>query len=217
MRVFVVVSFIMTVLLVFSVPFKMLSAHPGSVGRDHCHMCYDVCEPYGLKWGQHHCHPDRQPGIPASIDASPGRTQVVPRHESEAVKPRSREAVMPNVFSGRVIAVSAGALLTVENGQAETHVELYGVVAPRKGNPLGKQAKRFTRDQVYKKTVTVIPKALKAGSVLSAQVILPDGQNLGHMLLQKGLVRWDAKTTDEAIFSELERTARTERRGLWAE
>ena len=201
-----------------------LMAHPGSVGRDHCHICYDVCEPYGLKWGQRHCHPDRDPGIPASIDTHPGQAQVVPRHEGLTDQPAKKvpaqsqaTAVVPQVFSATVIAVSAGDILTVSNAGGKRRVELYGIVAPRPGQPWAKQSLRFTKSQVYKKTITVIPKALTEESAISAEVILPDGQNLGHLLLQQGLARWDMRSTDAPILMELERTARTGPTGLWSD
>lgn len=214
---FAVVVFVLTVA-------SPMMAHPGSVGEDHCHICYDVCEPYGLKWGQRHCHPDRQPGIPASIDTHPGQTQIVPHTEESSEQPADKTsipsrtaAVVPGVFSATVVGVSAGDVLVVRDAGGKRRVELYGLVAPRDGQPWAKQSQRFTKDRVYKKTVTVIPKALTQGSAISAQVILSDGQNLGHLLLQHGLARWDVRTTDASILSELERTARTAHNGLWAD
>lgn len=205
-----------------------LLAHPGSVGADHCHICYDDCESYGLKWGQRHCHPDRQPGIPASVDTHPGEKQIIPQQaqSSDQASPQRSEtppvtaqarAVVPPVFSATVVGVSAGDVLTVRDAGRKRQVQLYGIVAPSKGQPWAKQSRHFAKERVYQQTVIVIPKALGDGSAIRAQVILSDGQNLGHLLLQQGLARWDVRTTDAPILSEMEHTARMARKGLWSE
>ena len=60
-------------------------------------------------------------------------------------------------YQAKVVGISDGDTITVlHNGQGEK-IRLYGIDTPERRQAFGNKAKQFTSDQVFGKTVTVIP------------------------------------------------------------
>ena len=179
-------------------------AHPGSVGKDHCHLCYEACEEHGLSWGAHHCHPDRQPGEQLA------RPRLKKKQQASA-----DDWGIGTSHSGKVVRVSAGDQLTVESGGQRYSINLFGIASPVHGQAYSKEALKFTSKRARRKKVTLIVQDRSGEETVSASVILPDGQNLNHLVLQNGWAWWDQRASNELILQILSQEARQEKRGLW--
>jgi endonuclease YncB( thermonuclease family) len=52
---------------------------------------------------------------------------------------------------------------------------------------------------------------------VSAEVLLPDGRNVGRELLKEGLAWWQRSASSDASLEVLEELARASAKGLWSE
>lgn len=48
--------FIVGLILIGSLNFNQVEAHPGGTDRAGCHHCWTNCERWGLVYGEYHCH-----------------------------------------------------------------------------------------------------------------------------------------------------------------
>lgn len=120
-------------------------------------------------------------------------------------------------FIARVITVHEGDRLTIRHdGQTET-IYLKDIDCPELKQPYGKQAKRATAAYVGNREVVV--RALKRdrhGRTI-ADILLPDGRNVGHELVEEGLA-WSRPDTPEGrSLGDVEQLARAAAKGLWSE
>ncbi len=120
-------------------------------------------------------------------------------------------------FTGKVVGVSEGDILTLLHKGKPERVRLNGIDCPEKRQPFGKQARLFTSRFVYGKTVTVTVSGLDRYGRAIADVVLPDGRVLNRELLKAGLAWWDRKYSDDMSLGALEAEAREAKRGLWAD
>lgn len=118
---------------------------------------------------------------------------------------------------GHVVRVGDGDTVVVRTGGREVRVRVQGVDAPERGQPWSSRARRFTADLVGDRDVLLRVQATDKYGRLVADVLLPDGRNLGDELLRSGLAwhyRWHS--TDERR-ERLMEEARASRRGLWGD
>jgi endonuclease YncB( thermonuclease family) len=122
-------------------------------------------------------------------------------------------------FAGRVVHVSDGDTVIVLTAERqEVKVRLYGVDSPESGQPFGQAAKRFTLSLAVNRQVTVIPMDQDRYGRTVGEVVLPDGTSLNRALVAAGYAWWYQRYAPRnADLQTLERTARIERRGLWAD
>jgi micrococcal nuclease len=119
-------------------------------------------------------------------------------------------------FTGRVVAVADGDSIEVARERRTVRIRIFGIDCPEGGQPYGKQAKQFTSSLAFGKTVTIIPKATDDYGRIIAEVILPDGRNVGKELVRRGLAWWYRQyDPGDREMEKLERAARLARRGLW--
>jgi micrococcal nuclease len=121
-------------------------------------------------------------------------------------------------FSGCVVGVTDGCTLTVlHRGKAEK-IRLRGIDCPEKGQPFGTKAKEFTSAMVSGKTVTVHVTVTDRLGRTVANVVLPDGRRVNQELVIAGLAWWSrAYAPHDDTLRELEKQARTAKRGLWTD
>lgn len=103
-----------------------------------------------------------------------------------------------------------------ETGQI-VRVELYGVDAPERGQPLADAAARAVRRAVFRTDVRARAET-DGPDGRSVFVVRVDDRVLNEHLLQRGLAWWDhrqAPHNDQ--YRRLEQRARTNERGLWAQ
>ncbi|MDR1241911.1 MAG: thermonuclease family protein [Deltaproteobacteria bacterium] len=118
----------------------------------------------------------------------------------------------------KVIEVYDGASFAVFTSQPGfIRVRLYGITCPGPGDPWGQEAKNFTSAALYlKKPALTSIYADEQGQQVAAQ--LSDGRLLNEELLRNGYAWVDRANCLEiwcASWLEIERRAKTLRRGYW--
>jgi len=121
-------------------------------------------------------------------------------------------------FTGKVVGVSDGDTIKVLRAGKQVRVRLSGIDCPEKRQAFGKRAKRFTSDLVFAKTVTVKVTDIDRYKRIVGEVILKDGTNLNHALVRAGLAWWYQRyAPGDRELERLEKSARENKRGLWAD
>lgn len=121
-------------------------------------------------------------------------------------------------FSGPVISVSDGDTLEVLHNQHPERIRLQGIDCPEKGQAFGNKAKQATAAVVFGKEVTLQTSGKDKYKRTLAEVILPDGTNVNHTLVQEGWCWWYRKyAAGNAELERLEKEARRAKKGLWAD
>ena len=124
---------------------------------------------------------------------------------------------------GRIVGVSDGDTVTLLDAQnTQWKVRLLGIDAPEKKMPFGQVSKQHLANLVYKKQVTVeYSKRDRYGRTLGK--ILVGGIDANLAQIRAGMA-WHYKQyqseqsfEDRQLYSEAEETARSSRRGLWAD
>ena len=125
-------------------------------------------------------------------------------------------------FIARVIAVADGdtiTVLTADNQQVK--IRLYGIDCPESRQPFGNRAKQATSDAVFGKDVTVQPIETDRYGRTVGIVFMPGDETLNGLLVHEGMAWvYQQYCRQKAIcdpLKELENTARSKNRGLWAD
>lgn len=97
-------------------------------------------------------------------------------------------------------------------------IRLAHVDCPERGMPFYQNAKRFTSDKCYRKTVKIIHRnEYDRYGRLVGEVILPDGTNLNQELVKAGMAIHYKKYSNSGVYSNLEIKARLKKIGIWSE
>jgi micrococcal nuclease len=121
-------------------------------------------------------------------------------------------------FSGSVVGVIDGDTIEVVHSNRSERIRLNGIDCPEKGQAFGKKAKQATSALVFRKEVSLQTYGKDKYGRTIADVLLPDGTNINHMLVKEGWCWWYRKYAPwNVILEELERRARAARLGLWAD
>lgn len=120
-------------------------------------------------------------------------------------------------FQAKVVRVADGDTITVLRGREPIKIRLHGIDAPENGQPFGNRAKQFVVDLAVGKVVTVRPRDIDRYGRMVADVILPDGQSLGHDIVGAGFAWGFRYAANDNPLAAIERDARLARRGLWAD
>lgn len=92
------------------------------------------------------------------------------------------------------------------------------VDCPERGMPFYQNAKKFTSDKCFRKTVKVIHNnEYDRYGRLIGEIILPDGKNLNQELIKSGLAIHYKKYSNSWAYSQLEIQARVKKIGIWAD
>ena len=120
-------------------------------------------------------------------------------------------------FVARVITVHEGDRLTIRHdGRSET-IHLKDIDCPELKQPYGKQAKHATAAFVGNREIVVRALTRDKRGWTSAEVLLPDGRNVGRELVKEGLAWWQKSGSGDRSLGDLEELARAEAKGLWSE
>jgi len=121
-------------------------------------------------------------------------------------------------FAGKVVGVADGDTITMlHNGRGEK-VRLNGIDCPEKGQAFGHKAKEAASALVFGKDVTVKTFGLDKYHRTIGTVLLPNGTNVNHKLVQEGMCWWYRKyAPGDTMLERLEREAREGHKGLWAD
>jgi endonuclease YncB( thermonuclease family) len=137
---------------------------------------------------------------------------------SQAVRPskEGRPPRRPAAAEGTVVRVRDGDSIVVMRGGVGVEVRLDGIDCPELAQAFGGKAKSFTSGLAFGKTVGFEGQGKDRYGRELGEVFLPDGKSLNRELVSAGYAWWYRKYSTDRSLEALERTARKERRGLWA-
>jgi endonuclease YncB( thermonuclease family) len=125
-------------------------------------------------------------------------------------------------WSGRISKIINGDIMTlVADDNRTLTFRLFAVDCPEPGQPYAEEAKELVRVLVLDdpRLITVLEEVRDHDGQALAVVVLADGTTLNDRLLSEGLAWFDPRSCGRSPFCEgmmeLERQARTNRRGLW--
>ncbi len=126
-------------------------------------------------------------------------------------------------LTGRVVRILDGDTVEVLNAaQDPERVRLGGIDAPEKAQPFGTQSKQHLADLAGGQAVIVEwKKRDRHGRVVGT--LLRDGRDLGLQMVREGYAWWyrafaeEQSPVDRVLYAAAEQSARTARRGLWAD
>jgi len=123
-----------------------------------------------------------------------------------------------NAWYGYVVKVLDGDSIRVQRGRNIIEIRLYGIDCPEWGQSYGDEARRYTREKIYRKTVTVEPRDIDPYDRIVALVSYSGGL-LNKELVREGLAWMYPRYCREqplcSEFRKLETKAEKEGRGLW--
>jgi endonuclease YncB( thermonuclease family) len=124
-------------------------------------------------------------------------------------------------WKGEVVGISDGDTIKVmQNGKAE-RVRLYGIDTPEMKQAFGKKAKQFTGEQVFRRTVKVVPMDTdRYGRTVA--LVYPSNwtTSLNEAIIKAGyawVYRKYCRTDYCAKWMDMELKAKRERVGLWTD
>ena len=120
-------------------------------------------------------------------------------------------------FTAKVVTVHEGDRFTIyHDGRRET-IYLKDVDCPELKQAFGKEAKRVAAAYVGSRDVVI--RALKQDRQgrKTAEVLLIDGRNVAHELLNEGLAWSRPQSSDGQGLKDMEELARAAHKGLWAD
>jgi endonuclease YncB( thermonuclease family) len=121
-------------------------------------------------------------------------------------------------FTGKVVGVSDGDTITVLVDRTPVKIRLFGIDCPETRQDFGRRAKSVTSELAFGKVVTIHPSRKDRYGRTVAYVILPDGRNLNHELVRRGVAWWYRKyAPHDFVLSKLEAEARAAKIGLWSQ
>lgn len=121
-------------------------------------------------------------------------------------------------FTGKVVGVADGDTVTVLRDRTQMRVRLDGIDCPESAQPFGRRAKAFTAQLAFGNVVTIRPRNKDRYGRIVAEIILPDGRNLNHELVQAGFAWWFRRyAPHNTELSRLEAEAQAAKRGLWSD
>ena len=97
-------------------------------------------------------------------------------------------------------------------------IRLAHVDCPERGMPFYQNAKKFTSEKCFRKTVKIIHNnEYDRYGRLIGEVILPDGTNLNQELVKVGLAVHFKKYSSSGLYANLEIKARVKKIGIWSQ
>jgi endonuclease YncB( thermonuclease family) len=128
---------------------------------------------------------------------------------------KSPEKNVSEPFLAAVVWVHDGDTLTVRSNGIKYLVRLWGIDAPEKDQPGGKEATKFLMSLTKRRTLKIIPVDSDIYGRLVAQ-IYSGKKYINLEMLKAGHAWWYEKyAPDEKTFKEAEEKARSDKKGLW--
>ena len=118
--------------------------------------------------------------------------------------------------TGKVIKISDGDTITILlKGNQQKKLRLAEVDCPESGQPFGKNAKQFTSDKVFGKTVSFVETSTDRYGRSIAKVYYDNGKYLSKELIKAGLGWWYFSYSKDASLGKLQENAQNAKIGLW--
>ncbi|KFF12916.1 nuclease [Chryseobacterium soli] len=117
---------------------------------------------------------------------------------------------------GKVIKISDGDTITILlRGKEQKKLRLAEVDCPERGQAFGKNARQFTSDKVFGKTITFIETDTDRYGRTIAKVYYDNGKYLSEELIRAGMGWWYYSFSKNASLGELQDKAQYKKIGLW--
>jgi micrococcal nuclease len=130
----------------------------------------------------------------------------------------SFSAVLASDFTGPVVSVLDGDTIEVLHNDHAERIRLSGIDCPEKGQAFGNRAKQAASALVFGKDVILQTHGQDKYKRTLADVLLLDGTNVNHTLVEDGWCWWYRKyAPGDTVLEGLETEAREGRKGLWAD
>ena len=121
-------------------------------------------------------------------------------------------------FSGLVVSVLDGDTLEVLHNDRPERIRLSGIDCPEKGQAYGTRAKQAASELVLGGEVTLQTYGKDKSGRTLADVLLLDGTNVDHTLIEDGWCWWYRKyAPGDTVLEGLEKEAREAKKGLWVD
>jgi len=131
--------------------------------------------------------------------------------------PIGSKRVVGERFFGTVTKVSDGDTIWVVSDGERSKIRIADTDAPEKAQPYGPASTRFLSEMIYGKTVVVLVKEKDRYGRLVAWIETQDGTSVNRTMIRSGHAWWYRFFSDDEGLGVLERYARQEKRGLWAQ
>lgn len=118
--------------------------------------------------------------------------------------------------SAQVIGIKDGdTILVLLSDKSQKTLRLAEVDCPESGQPFGKNAKQYTSDQVFGKTIKFIQTDVDRYGRTIAKVYYDNEKYLSEEIIRVGLGWWYFRYSDNKKLGDLENIARNRKFGLW--
>ncbi|ASW74170.1 nuclease [Chryseobacterium piperi] len=125
--------------------------------------------------------------------------------------------ILLSQIRAKVIGVKDGdTILVLDKDNKQTTLRLAEVDCPEKGQPFGKNAKQFTSDLVYGKSIQYYKTNSDRYGRIIAKVYFNNDRYLSEEIIKKGYGWWYYQYSDNENLGVLESKARALKLGLWS-
>lgn len=121
-------------------------------------------------------------------------------------------------YTGKVIAIKDGdTVVVIDSLKNQKTLRLAEVDCPESGQPFGKNAKQFTSDQIFGKTVKYYITTTDRYNRSIAKIYYDNGKYLSEEIIKNGLGWWYYKYSDNKNLGILEKEASNKKIGLFSD
>ncbi|MGG5207340.1 thermonuclease family protein [Chryseobacterium sp. MIQD13] len=118
--------------------------------------------------------------------------------------------------TAKVIGISDGDTITVLlDGNVQKKLRLAEVDCPENRQPFGKNAKKFTSDQVFARQITFTETTKDRYGRSVAKVYYGKGKYLSAEIIKAGYGWWYYSFSDDTDLGKMQETAKNQKLGLW--
>ena len=136
-------------------------------------------------------------------------------HKNPKRDPRPDRAL--SSYEVRVVGVSDGDTIKVlTDDKREIKIRLANIDTPERHQPYGKRAKQTLSDLIFRKRVEIRTQKIDRYGRTVALVLL-DGVDVSAIMVTKGMAWVYRKYNKDSSLIDIEREARSSKRGLWAD
>ncbi len=119
-------------------------------------------------------------------------------------------------YTGKVIGIKDGdTVVILDSLKNQITLRLADVDCPESGQPFGKNAKKFTSDQVFGKTVKYYITTTDRYGRSIAKIYYDNGKYLSEEIIKNGLGWWYSKYSKDKNLGKLEDEASSKKLGLF--
>ena len=127
-------------------------------------------------------------------------------------------SALASIVTGNVTDVLDGDTIKVLHNTYPERIRLSGIDCPEKGQAYGNRAKQALSSLVIGRDVTLQTHGQDKYGRTLADVLLRDGMNVNHELVEEGWCWWYRKyAPGDLELQKLEKEARDAKKGLWAD